>query len=87
VPMNTHDPSNPLHGRPWYVRTLPAMRTRYEGTVADAQEDAMAAKLAKAGVFDAADDFFDALEAGEDVLTDHVDAHELVERLKLQRPA
>ena len=33
-----------------------------------------------------ADAFFDALESGADVLNDHVDPVELVERLKLQRP-
>jgi hypothetical protein len=66
---------------------LPSMRTRYEGTVADSHEDAMAAKLAKAGVFDDTEDFFDALESGADVLNDHVDPYDLVERLKLQRPA
>lgn len=63
------------------------MRRRYEGTVADAHDDATAGKLAAAGVFDQVDDFFDALESGLDVLDDHVDPHELVERLKLQRPA
>lgn len=45
-----------------------------------------AEQLAATGVFDEADQFFDALEAGENVLNDHVDPHELAERLKLRRP-
>jgi len=43
-------------------------------------------RLAADGVFDEADRFFDALEAGEDVLDDHVNAVELVDQLRLRRP-
>lgn len=85
--MNDGDPTFPLPDSDGDVPTLRAMRTRYEGTVADAEHEEMAARLAEAGVFDDADDFFDALDAGADVLDDHVEPLELVERLKLQRPA
>lgn len=85
--MNTRGSGFPLPDDRRYVPTLRLMRTRYEGTVADSHQDAMAAKLAQAGVFDDVEDFFDALDSGADVLSDHADSLELVEHLKLKRPA
>lgn len=63
------------------------MKTDWVAHQADTKGTSMRDRLANAGVFADADAFFDALEAGADVLGDHVDPVELVDTLRLQRPS
>lgn len=56
------------------------MGTRYVET----RHDKLLNRLSELGVFDEADEFFDAAERGEDgIMADSADAHELAERVRL----
>lgn len=67
---------------PWVVTENPSSSEVSHAASAHADVDRMAA----AGVFADADAFFDALEAGVNVLDDHYQPGEWVEQFKLRRP-